>query len=166
MTEVFVQSHSGGTLDTHLQNVSKILQVWEATEAVISAGRYHSIYGTASFKSNYDTKRADIKAIIGIEAEKLVYDYCTLDREKFIRSLAEQLAETTFKMSDLPLAYLLLADVLEQISRWSDVDEFERYLRRPHFTPGGRAIIFAYIIKYSKNGNLVAKWLMKNLHTI
>ena len=86
------QQHSGNrSLLHHLVGVSLMLSEGEASDALCIAGLFHSIYGTSVFRPKMISMddRDKIKALIGIEAENLVYQFCILpkDRRKAIETL-------------------------------------------------------------------------------
>lgn len=73
--------HSKTTLFDHLYRTYKILKSHGADEDTCLAGLYHSVYGT-EFYSRLNLSRDDVKRIIGVEAEKIVYEFCSLiDRD-------------------------------------------------------------------------------------
>lgn len=82
-------SHSGRFFLQHLYGVYGILNAWGSPEAVCTAGLFHSVYGTQYFQKATFTKaqRAEIKCLIGDEAEALSYAFCHLDRRQFIDML-------------------------------------------------------------------------------
>ena len=74
--------HSGGTLMQHLVGVHDILVANGAPRHVCDAGLFHSIYGTMSFQHKTTEDREKIKELIGSKAERLVYEFSTLDRPR------------------------------------------------------------------------------------
>ena len=74
--------HSGRTFFTHLKGVHDLLRDWGAAEPVCVAGLFHSIYGTNSFRHQalLLKERSKLQALIGPEAESLVYVFCTSNR--------------------------------------------------------------------------------------
>lgn len=75
--------HLNGSLIEHLQGTVSILESWSASEALKKAGLFHAAYGTAAFDANMVSlsRRQEIAALIGKEAEALVYLYCSCDRD-------------------------------------------------------------------------------------
>lgn len=75
--------HINGSLEAHLKGTESILKSWGADETLRVAGLFHAAYGTAGFDEKMVslTQRQDIAQIIGIEAEALVYLYCSCDRD-------------------------------------------------------------------------------------
>lgn len=75
--------HPGGTLLNHLRRVSSQLGEWGASPTVQAAGLCHAFYGTDGFPTALLdlSQRAELAAVIGDEAEELVYFYCSCDRE-------------------------------------------------------------------------------------
>jgi hypothetical protein len=76
-------SHPGGTLLAHLRRVHALLGEWEARPAVRLAGLCHAFYGTDGFPTALGdlTRRDELAALIGAEAEGLVYFYASCDRD-------------------------------------------------------------------------------------
>src|SRR5215472_18277232 len=84
-------SHPGGTLLAHLQRVHALLAQWGARPAVQLAGLCHAFYGTDGFATALGSpgRRDELAAIIGEEAERLVYLYASCDRRLSYPHLAE-----------------------------------------------------------------------------
>ena len=74
--------HLNGTLERHLITVHDLLRSWGASESLCVAGLYHAAYGTAGFDAAMvtPTQRTRIAALIGHDAEQIVYTYCSCDR--------------------------------------------------------------------------------------
>lgn len=77
--------HSHNNLLCHLLGTCKLLTSWGARPAVCDAGLFHSIYGTESFGLSAIPieYRQSVQAVIGIEAETLVYLFGTKQGETF-----------------------------------------------------------------------------------
>lgn len=75
-------AHPGGTLLAHLERVGALLGQWGAPPAVRLAGLCHAWYGTDGFDAALDGLgfRNGLAAIIGADAEQLVYFYASCDR--------------------------------------------------------------------------------------
>jgi hypothetical protein len=79
------QQHSGNrSLLHHLVGVSLMLSEGEASDALCIAGLFHSIYGTSVFHPKMVSmdNRDEIKDLIGVEAENLVYQFCILPKDR------------------------------------------------------------------------------------
>lgn len=74
--------HPGGTLLAHLDRVRERLADWGARPALQLAGLCHAAYGTDGFPSALLSldRRSELAAVIGPEAEELVYLYASCDR--------------------------------------------------------------------------------------
>jgi len=72
-------------LMTHLEATYELLASWEAPEPIALAGLFHSVYGTDAFEHAclLLEERAQVRAVIGKEAERLAYLFCALDRDEF-----------------------------------------------------------------------------------
>jgi len=83
-------AHTGASsFDSHLKGVQSVLRNWGSDEVLVNAGLFHSIYGTEGFQG-YKlplSKRADIRKLIGREAERLVWIFCMVDRSTVDDSL-------------------------------------------------------------------------------
>jgi len=75
-------AHPGGTLLAHLRRVQDRLALWQARPALQLAGLCHAFYGTDGFPGALlpVTRRAELTAVIGAEAESIVYLYASCDR--------------------------------------------------------------------------------------
>jgi hypothetical protein len=74
--------HPGGTLLAHLERVCARLAQWGARPALRRAGFCHAFYGTDGFAVALGdpSRRDELAAIAGDEAERLVYLYASCDR--------------------------------------------------------------------------------------
>jgi uncharacterized protein (TIGR00369 family) len=74
--------HPGGTLLAHLERVHALLAEWGARPVVRLAGLCHAYYGTDGFPAALGdiAQRGELAAMIGEEAERLVYFYASCDR--------------------------------------------------------------------------------------
>ncbi|WP_433451153.1 DUF6817 domain-containing protein [Streptomyces sp. CA-142005] len=84
-------AHPGGTLLAHLRRVERQLAEWGARPALRLAGLCHACYGTDGFPEPLlpPGRRAELAAVIGAEAEALVYLYGSCDRAATYPALAE-----------------------------------------------------------------------------
>jgi hypothetical protein len=84
-------AHPGGTLLGHLRRVHALLASWGARPDLQLAGLCHAFYGTDGFPTALLTldRRAELAAVIGPEAEQLVYDYAACDRKLTYGRLAD-----------------------------------------------------------------------------
>jgi uncharacterized protein (TIGR00369 family) len=100
--------HPGGTLLAHLRRVHALLCEWQARPSVRLAGLCHAFYGTDGFPSALGdvTDRKELAAVIGEDAERIVYFYAGCDRAFSYPRLAEEGApyrdRFTGAESDLP----------------------------------------------------------------
>jgi hypothetical protein len=83
--------HPGGTLLTHLLRVRARLAAWNVRDALQLAGLCHAFYGTDGFPSALLPldHRAELAAVIGGEAEGIVYFYASCDRKATYPTLAD-----------------------------------------------------------------------------
>lgn len=84
--------HAGGTLYVHLHRVAKRLTSLGASDTLVLAGLAHAAYGTDGFPTHlfdWQTERPVLEAVIGAEAEVIVYRYGSTERETTWRDLAE-----------------------------------------------------------------------------
>jgi hypothetical protein len=80
------EPHTGRTLFEHLFGTYRLLQKWGNSPAICLAGLFHSIYGTNAFKKKSLSKseRHRLQLMIGIEAEKLAWFFCSINRPRAI----------------------------------------------------------------------------------
>jgi hypothetical protein len=83
--------HPGGTLLAHLERVGALLDHWGARSVVRSAGLCHAWYGTDGFDAVLGdlAARDELAALIGADAEQLVYFYASCDRRFSYPQLAQ-----------------------------------------------------------------------------
>jgi uncharacterized protein (TIGR00369 family) len=83
--------HPGGTLLAHLRRVHGLLAEWGARPALRLAGLCHAYYGTDGFPTALGdiSRRDQLAAIVGAQAEQLVYFYASCDRRFCYPHLAE-----------------------------------------------------------------------------
>src|SRR5262245_36232371 len=74
--------HPGGTLLAHLRRVHDVLAGWGARPVLRLAGLCHAFYGTDGFATALGelSRRDELAAVIGEDAERLVYLYASCDR--------------------------------------------------------------------------------------
>jgi hypothetical protein len=111
-------AHSGHTLWDHLSGVHRILEAADCEEYVCTAGLFHSVYGTQSFKhvTIVGGQRVEIQNLIGQRAEALVWAFCSLPRPNFFEA---SLKQQTFHWFD----QLVVADNKERF--WEDLVRIE-----------------------------------------
>ncbi|MGW1195508.1 DUF6817 domain-containing protein [Streptomyces sp. NPDC002536] len=87
-------AHPGGTLLAHLRRVQARLAAWNARPALQLAGLCHAVYGTDGFPTPLlpPARRADLAAVIGVEAEGVVYVYAACDRKLTYPALGQDTA--------------------------------------------------------------------------
>ena len=84
-------AHPGGTLLVHLRRVHEQLAAWGARPALRLAGLCHAFYGTDGFPAALLPldRRTELAAVIGTEAEAIVYLYASCDRRATYPTLAD-----------------------------------------------------------------------------
>ncbi|MER5788029.1 DUF6817 domain-containing protein [Streptomyces sp. NPDC001980] len=84
-------AHPGGTLLLHLQRVQEQLAAWGARPALRLAGLCHAFYGTDGFPTALLPlgRRTELAAVIGAEAEAIVYLYASCDHGATYPTLAD-----------------------------------------------------------------------------
>jgi hypothetical protein len=110
--------HLNGDLAQHLKGTYELLREWGNSEPVCLAGLFHAVYGTAGFPAALLSldKRSDIAAVIGDEAEELVYLYGACDRDYTYSKLIsheEPNYRNRFTQESFSLPRLLLASFCE-----------------------------------------------------
>jgi hypothetical protein len=83
--------HPGGNLLAHLLRTHELLRGWGASEPLSLAGLCHAAYGTNGFGTALLAlaERDQLRAIIGDEAERIVYVYCACARSDTYARLGE-----------------------------------------------------------------------------
>ena len=86
----FLKSHGAGetphvnsTLLAHLEGTCELLRRWGNPEPLCLAGLCHAVYGTDGFAVAFLdplSLRSQLRAVIGAEAEAIVYFYASCDR--------------------------------------------------------------------------------------
>ncbi|MCF2526773.1 DUF6817 domain-containing protein [Yinghuangia soli] len=94
-------AHSGGNLFDHLVRVHDRLAEWGADRTLRLAGLCHAFYGTDGFAvALYGLeRRAELAALIGAEAEELVYFYASCDRRASYPGLPDEQGEFVDRFS-------------------------------------------------------------------
>ena len=90
--------HPGGRLLDHLVRTHDLLEVWGQPPEVCLAGLCHAAYGTDGFPQALLGlgDRPRLRAVIGEDAEQLVYDYGACDR----RATHTRLGERPLRLTD------------------------------------------------------------------
>ena len=122
--------HSEEDLMSHLTNTHQILVEWEASQSLCDAGLFHSIYGTEAFQTQVvpDEHRQEVAALIGAEAEKIVWHFCTMKRATLSENLSRdgdlqiqnRVTEEWYEISEQEfhdLANLTVANAMEHVPR-------------------------------------------------
>lgn len=80
--------HKHGTFYEHLLGVWRVLSVWRQPPDVCRLGLMHSVYSNSIVRMKvFDAEhgeRADLRRLIGEEAERLVHLFCTIRREELL----------------------------------------------------------------------------------
>ncbi len=108
---------------SHLLGTRRLLMTWGERSAMGDAGLFHSVYGTEYFQPDRPAERAEVRDLIGAEAEEIAWTWCTIrrdtvdlagpitvsDRDGAVRPLSDRLAAD--------IATLWAADTVEQVAR-------------------------------------------------
>lgn len=80
--------HSSGSFLEHLEGVESLLKAWGEPQPTVSAGLFHSVYGTESFRRAIlkPGDRARVRDLIGERAEWLAHLYCGMRIESFLKA--------------------------------------------------------------------------------
>ena len=111
---------------SHLLGTRRLLQQWGERSALCDAGLFHSAYGTEYFPVDEPADPAEVRAVIGAEAEAIARAWCTIRRDTIEldggggasvvdRTSDERVALTERELADV--ATLWAADTVEQIAR-------------------------------------------------
>ena len=105
--------HKHSTFLDHLREVWAILANWEQPQAVCRLGLLHSAYSNSFVSMNcFDpgTDRPAVAALIGEEAEGLVYKFCSIDRQALEEKV---LAERTVRREGYSMRHIRTGEPLE-----------------------------------------------------
>ena len=126
-----VRHNSDEDLLPHLQATAKLLQAWGARRSLCDAGLFHSVYGTEYFNvaTLADDTRDAVRAVVGAEAEALVWLWC-FGRRLSLPQQPEGALRIEDRRTGAPihiarqqyedLVNLWFADTLEQLPRVPD----------------------------------------------
>ena len=81
--------HTDSDLLEHLEGTRSILQGWGESTDVVTAGLFHSVYGTEVYQDQMipPTLRPQVQALIGPRAERIAYLFGALERKSFLESV-------------------------------------------------------------------------------
>jgi hypothetical protein len=126
--------HVDGLLIAHLEATRCLLKSWNASEMLQDAGLYHAAYGTSVFVRNLFelSQRQEVVAVIGSDAENIVYHYCACDTDAFFPQ---------FGLVDKPVFYdritteksVISLELLQQICELTVANETEIAMKSPDF---------------------------------
>jgi len=109
---------------SHLLGTRRLLVEWGERPAMCDAGLFHSAYGTEYFPVEQPADRAEVRALIGEEAEEITWVWCTIRRDAIEpadpfttvdRHTGSAMALSETMVADV--ATLWAADTVEQIAR-------------------------------------------------
>lgn len=82
----------GTTFEAHLLGTWRILMCWQQPLAVTRCGLFHSAYATDLYPIPLirASARDTMQALLGEDAEALVFLFCTMDRGQVLRELRER----------------------------------------------------------------------------
>ncbi len=123
---------------SHLLGTRRLLVAWGERPALCDAGLFHSAYGTEYFQPNTSASRAEVRSLIGDEAELVAWTWCTIRRDTIELTgpvtAVNRSTNAAMPMSDqlvADIATLWAADTVEQIARMADEERgFAHGLRR------------------------------------
>jgi hypothetical protein len=114
---------------SHLLGTRRLLMHWGERRALCDAGLFHSVYGTEYFQPDELADRAEVRELVGDEAEEIAWVWCTLRRDSIELSdpcrAVNRKSGATLTLGEQmigDIATLWAADTVEQIARMS-VDE-------------------------------------------
>ncbi|GAA1715105.1 DUF6817 domain-containing protein [Streptomyces yatensis] len=124
-------AHPGGTLLAHLQRVRARLAAWGARPELQLAGLCHAFYGTDGFPVTLLPlgRRGELAAVIGAEAEAIVYLYASCDRKATCRALGD--ADVVFHDRFTGRAYTPEPRLLRDFAELSAANELDLVRRDP-----------------------------------
>ena len=108
---------------SHLIGTRRVLAEWGCSPELCDAGLFHSAYGTEYFDLVTEATRPEIAEIIGANAERIAWLWCTIRRDEIDVDASTALDRHTGEVIDLAaneladLATLWAADTVEQLAR-------------------------------------------------
>jgi hypothetical protein len=142
--EAEAMRHSSSTLLEHLLGTRQLLVAWSCRETVCDAGLFHSVYGTESYSLSAVplSDRAQVRSLIGREAERLAFLFCVMEKGSFYANLphkpylaiVSRISGMTVRLTVEEfgdLCHMAVANWLEQHPR---VAAPYRLMRRPEFS--------------------------------
>ena len=94
--------HKKSNFFEHLIGTYNLLIFWNQNFDLCLAGLFHNIYGNKYYDPKLNMKRSEIKKLIGNKAEKIVWDFVNVERNKIV------------ELKNKELLILSLANDLEQ----------------------------------------------------
>jgi hypothetical protein len=147
--------HSAGDLLTHFRGTHDLLRTWGSPESVCLAGLLHGVYGTwhVSHRTLTFAERDTLRALIGEEAEALVYIFAVTERPAaFIESLdrhpirlRDHHAGTEMTLSRETLDQLLEIEAANIIEQGEPADAILDQCLRAKLSPRAIVGIEAYL---------------------
>jgi hypothetical protein len=126
-------AHSGGALLDHLLGTWTYLSEWGNPEYVCSAGLFHSIYATQSYRTQSAAldDRLMIRNVIGHEAEELAFLFCVAQRRSFFEQVGNPNPELHDRVHDEIRAVTprVIRDLIEL-----EVANYVEFMPRTDFT--------------------------------
>lgn len=122
--------HKDSTFLSHLVEVGKILENWRVPQDIVLLGIFHSFFGNKWISTDILCERKELEGLIGPEAEKLVFQFCHLDRMKFMFQLVlKELAKESpipeiidfegEKLTKRQVAIFIITTLSDWLSQWN-----------------------------------------------
>ena len=103
--------HKHSSFLDHLKGVWLMLAAWDQPQPICRLGLFHSAYSNSFVSMNlFDPKRDRdaVVELIGLEAERLVYGFCSIDRqlleETVLRGVCRAAPPTLAQLPTRPVA--------------------------------------------------------------
>jgi hypothetical protein len=140
--------HPGGTLLAHLVRVRERLARWQARPALQLAGLCHAFYGTDGFATALLPigRRADLRAVIGTEAEELVHFYASCDRTASYPTLGDPAPSFHDRFTDTTSAPTL--QQLQDFAELTVANELDLVDQNPSWKAHGRADLLPLFTRF------------------
>jgi hypothetical protein len=126
--------HVDGSLMAHLEGTMCLLKAWNASDMLQDAGLYHAAYGTRAFVRNLFelSQRTEVAAVIGCDAEDIVYHYCACDREAFFAQFG-RVEKPVFYDRITTEKSIVSFELLQQLCELTAANEIEIAINNPSF---------------------------------
>lgn len=125
-------AHSTDSLLNHLIATQSIVKDWGCRQALCDAALFHSVYGTDTYLDQTLAldRRSEVAALIGPEAEHLVFLFCTKDRPSYLEAvdalpsvvpMVNRLEGGTMRLAPSDLLDIVQIEAANALEQWGRI---------------------------------------------